>query len=90
MAERSSKLDVYIAKAKPFAQPILEHLRELMHKACPEVEESIKWSQPFFSYRGAILANMSGFKEHCHFGFTGWESAVRFAHLKITPLAGAP
>ncbi len=71
------QVDAYLAKAKPFAQPILNHLREIVHKACPEVEETIKWSRPFFEYRGAILGNMSAFKEHCSFGFWGEEiSAV--------------
>jgi uncharacterized protein YdeI (YjbR/CyaY-like superfamily) len=69
MGEHNPKVDAYIAKAKPFAQPVLEHLRALMHRACPDVEESIKWSMPFFSYKGTILTNMAGFKEHCHFGF---------------------
>ena len=67
------RVDVYINKAKPFAQPIMEHLRELVHKGCPNVEETIKWSRPFFEYRGAILGNMSAFKEHCSFGFWGEE-----------------
>ncbi|HTV82578.1 MAG TPA: YdeI/OmpD-associated family protein [Acidobacteriaceae bacterium] len=73
MGLRSPKVVAYIAKAKPFAQPILEHLRGLMHKGCPEVEESIKWSRPFFEYKGAILGNMSAFREHCSFGFWGQE-----------------
>jgi uncharacterized protein YdeI (YjbR/CyaY-like superfamily) len=51
----------------------MTHLRALVHKACPEVEETIKWSRPFFQYRGAILCNMSAFKEHCSFGFWGEE-----------------
>lgn len=67
------KVDAYINKAKPFAQPIMEHLRELIHKGCPTVEETIKWSRPFFEYKGAILGNMSAFKEHCSFGFWGEE-----------------
>jgi uncharacterized protein YdeI (YjbR/CyaY-like superfamily) len=67
------RVDTYLAKVQPFAQPILEHLRELVHKACPEIEETIKWSRPFFEYRGAILCNMSAFKEHCTFGFWGAE-----------------
>jgi uncharacterized protein YdeI (YjbR/CyaY-like superfamily) len=67
------KVDAYINKAKPFAQPILEHLRELVHKACPTVEETVKWSRPFFEYKGAILGNMSAFNEHCSFGFWGEE-----------------
>jgi uncharacterized protein YdeI (YjbR/CyaY-like superfamily) len=69
----NSKVDSYVAKAQPFAHPILQHLRELVHKGCPEVEETIKWSRPFFEYRGAILCNMSAFKEHCSFGFWGEE-----------------
>ncbi|HUA91481.1 MAG TPA: YdeI/OmpD-associated family protein [Terracidiphilus sp.] len=67
------KVDAYIAKSQPFAQPILRHLRELVHKGCPGVEETIKWGRPFFEYRGAILGNMSAFKEHCSFGFWGEE-----------------
>jgi hypothetical protein len=67
------KVDAYVARAQPFAQPILEHLREMVHKGCPGIEETIKWSRPFFEYRGAILCNMSAFKEHCSFGFWGEE-----------------
>jgi uncharacterized protein YdeI (YjbR/CyaY-like superfamily) len=71
------KVDSYIARARPFAQPIMEHLRQLVHKARPDVEETIKWSRPFFEYHGVILCNMSAFKEHCSFGFWGEEiSAV--------------
>jgi len=71
------RVDAYINKSQPFAQPILAHLREVVHKACPGVVESIKWSRPFFEYKGVILANMSAFKEHCSFGFWGEEiSAV--------------
>jgi uncharacterized protein YdeI (YjbR/CyaY-like superfamily) len=67
------KVDAYLAKVKPFALPIMEHLRDLVHKGCPEVEETIKWSRPFFVYKGAILGNMSAFNEHCSFGFWGQE-----------------
>ena len=70
---QNPKVDAYLARVQPFAQPIMEHLRELVHKACPEIEEAIKWSRPFFEYRGAILCNMSAFKEHCSFGFWGEE-----------------
>ncbi len=70
---RSAKVDAYLAKVKPFALPIMEHLRDLVHKGCPEVEETIKWSRPFFVYKGAILGNMSAFNEHCSFGFWGEE-----------------
>jgi uncharacterized protein YdeI (YjbR/CyaY-like superfamily) len=77
------KVDLYIAKARPFAQPILEHLRQLVHKACPEVVETIKWSRPFFEYKGAILGNMSAFKEHCSFGFWGEEISAALRDAKV-------
>ena len=67
------KVDAYIANSAEFARPILEHVRGLVHKACPRVVEEIKWSRPFFVYNGEILANLSAFKQHCSFGFWGAE-----------------
>jgi uncharacterized protein YdeI (YjbR/CyaY-like superfamily) len=77
------KVDAYFAKVQPFAQPIMAHLRELVHKGCPEVEETIKWSRPFFEYRGAILCNVSAFKEHCSFGFWGEEMGVVLREARV-------
>jgi uncharacterized protein YdeI (YjbR/CyaY-like superfamily) len=67
------KIDAYIQKSRPFAQPILVHLRKLIHAGCPQIEETMKWSRPFFEYCGVILCNMSAFKEHCSLGFWGLE-----------------
>jgi uncharacterized protein YdeI (YjbR/CyaY-like superfamily) len=64
-------VDAYIAKAQPFAQPILQHLRETMHEGAPGVTEAIKWSMPFFVYEGVILGNMAAFKAHCSLGLWG-------------------
>jgi len=77
------RIDLYIAKSRPFAQPILIHLRELVHKACPGVIETIKWSRPFFEYKGVILGNMSAFKEHCSFGFWGEEISAVLRDARI-------
>lgn len=65
------QVDEYIASTAPFAQPILSHLRELIHKTLPEVEEAIKWGHPFFMYRGLMFGNMAGFKQHCSIGLWG-------------------
>ena len=67
------EIDAYIAKAAPFAQPILVRLRAAFHRACPEVVESIKWGRAFFSYRGRMLAGAGAFKSHVRFLF--WEGA---------------
>lgn len=68
-------MDAYIENARPFAQPVLTHIRETVHKAAPDVEEAIKWSMPFFMLRGIILGNMAAFKEHCSFGL--WNENVQ-------------
>jgi len=77
MNSYSPAVDAYITKSGAFAQPILWHLRELVHKAVPGVEETIKWSMPFFMYHGIILGNMSAFKAHCSLGLWGQEIAVQ-------------
>ncbi len=69
MSNHDPRVDAYIAKSAEFARPILEHLRERVHAACPEVEEGIKWSMPFFSYKAAPMCMMAAFKQHCSFGF---------------------
>ena len=70
---RDPRVDAYIAKQADFAQPILKHLRETVHSACPGVEETLKWSMPSFLYKGKILAGMAAFKAHATFGF--WRSS---------------
>ena len=69
MASTDKRIDAYIAKSADFAKPILTHLRELVHKNCPTVTETVKWGMPFFEYNGSILCNMAAFKQHCSFGF---------------------
>ena len=71
--KRDPRVDTYIAKAATFAQPILTHLRDVIHKACPDAQEEMKWSRPFFLHGDTILCNLSAFKEHCSFGFWGAE-----------------
>jgi hypothetical protein len=67
------RVDAYIKKAPAFAQPILTHLRKLVHAAVPGVEETMKWSSPHFDYKG-IFCGMSAFKEHVGFGF--WKAGL--------------
>jgi len=66
---RDPRVDAYIAKAQPFAQPILTYLRELVHSHAPGAEETLKWGVPHFVLNGQNLAGMAAFKEHATFGF---------------------
>lgn len=76
MSRTDARVDAYIAKSAEFAQPILAHLRAVVHAACPQAEEAIKWSMPFFLYQGRILGHMAAFKQHCAFGFWHGEQAA--------------
>lgn len=71
------RVDTYIAESAEFARPILKHLRRLVHRTCPEGEETIKWSMPAITYRGQILCMMAAFKAHSVFGF--WHRGMREA-----------
>ena len=85
MGKRDKRIDAYIMRAADFARPILEHLRELVHKACPEVEETMKWSFPHFEYKG-ILCSMASFTHHCAFGF--WKTALMSDPHRIMNVGG--
>jgi len=74
MKSTDARIDAYIAKAPAYAQPILSHVRALVHRACPEVEETIKWSRPFFDYKGTMVM-LSAFQAHCTVGF--WRPEIR-------------
>ena len=73
MPNYDPRVDAYIEKAAPFAQPILSYLRELVHQACPEIEEEIKWGMPAFLHKG-MLGGMAAFKQHCAFNF--WKGSL--------------
>lgn len=66
---REPRIDAYIAKAAPFARPILEKVRERVHAAAPEAEEAIKWGAPGFTVDGKILLIMAAFKAHAALNF---------------------
>jgi len=73
MPSLDRRVDEYISKSADFAKPILIHLRQLVHKTCPDVQETIKWGFPHFDYKGP-MCHMASFKHHCVFGF--WKAAL--------------
>lgn len=71
MSPSDPRIDAYIAKAALFAQPILTHLRALVHRALPEVEETIKWGMPHFTIAGKNVSGFAAFEAHCAFVIHG-------------------
>ncbi len=73
MPAKDPRIDAYIANAAPFARPILTRIRAVVHAACPDVQETIKWGMPHFDFHG-IMCAMAAFKSHCTLGF--WKGSL--------------
>lgn len=86
MPSRDPRVDAYIGKSPEFAKPILNYLRETVHAAAPDIEETVKWSAPFFLHNGRILCHMAAFKQHCAFGF--WKTTSVLKDRKKDDSAG--
>ena len=91
--DSDAPIDTFIASAEPFARPILDHLRALVHRTVPGVEETIKWGMPFFTLSGKNVCGMGAFKAHCSFiiegaGSRGGEGMGHFG--KIARLGDLP
>jgi uncharacterized protein YdeI (YjbR/CyaY-like superfamily) len=74
MPTTDPRVDAYIAKSADFAKPILTRVREMVHEACPEVQETIKWGSPFFDYEGQMMCAIAAFKQHCALIF--WKASL--------------
>jgi len=85
MGNLNPKVDAYIERSPEFARMILSHLRALVHRACPEATETIKWGFPNFEYKG-ILCNMAAFKGHCAFSF--WKASLMSDRRKMLSRVG--
>ena len=75
MGTRDPRIDAYIEKSADFAKPVLAHIREVVHAACPDAEETIKWGMPTFMHHG-MLCGMAAFKQHAAFNLWKADSIV--------------
>ncbi|MEO6404902.1 MAG: YdeI/OmpD-associated family protein [Ferruginibacter sp.] len=74
MSKKIKAIDDYISKSAVFAQLVLQHFRDLVHNACPDVEEKMKWSFPHFDYKNEMMCSMAAFKQHCAISF--WKGSL--------------
>jgi Domain of unknown function (DU1801) len=81
------RVDAYIAKAAPFAQPLLAEVRKRIHQAIPDATETLKWNVPFYVLSGKLLASMAAFKKHTKFGI--WQD-MRPEMVDVTTLSELP
>lgn len=73
MPTTDPRIDAYIEKSAEFARPILRHIRQVVHAAAPEIEETLKWGMPSFTHKG-IVCGMAAFKQHCTLHF--WKGSL--------------
>ena len=57
-------IDEYISTFPDDIQAILEKMRQAIHKAAPEVEETISYGIPTFDLNGKHLVFFAGWKHH--------------------------
>lgn len=80
MEKQDLRVDAYISNSADFAQPILIHLRQLIHQAAPQIKETIKWGFPHFDFKGTVCS-FASFKQHCSFTF--WKATLLTDDLRI-------
>lgn len=85
MAKKDKRIDDYIARSADFAKPVLKHFRDLIHKTCPDVQETMKWSFPHFDYKDHVMCSMASFKQHCAIGF--WKASLMKDGAKLVAKA---
>jgi hypothetical protein len=73
MPKTDKRIDAYIAKAPDYAKPVLLRVREMVHQADPDCEETLKWGHPSFMHNG-IVCGMAAFKEYCAVNF--WKATL--------------
>ncbi len=73
MSGKSAHIDAYIERSSPPFRSLCLKLRDLIHEACPDIKETIKWGFPHFEYEG-IVCSFATFKEHMSFGF--WKGDI--------------
>jgi uncharacterized protein YdeI (YjbR/CyaY-like superfamily) len=85
MGKKDPRMDAYIERSADFAKPVLKHFRNLVHKTCPDVEETMKWSFPHFDYKGGMMCSMASFKQHCAISF--WKASLMKDSEKLIGMA---
>jgi uncharacterized protein YdeI (YjbR/CyaY-like superfamily) len=73
-SNHNARVDAYAEGLEAFAKPVFAHLRALVHRACPEAVEAIKWGIPHFDYRGEAMCIFAAYKRHCSFSF--WKDSL--------------
>jgi uncharacterized protein YdhG (YjbR/CyaY superfamily) len=54
-ASKAKTVDEFIAEAATEARPVIEHIRTIVKKAVPGVEETMGYGKPYYKYHGWMV-----------------------------------
>ena len=64
----AATVELYVTQHKGWQKEALGTIRSIIKSAVPEIEESIMWSQPVFTFNGPVCF-MKAYADAIHFGF---------------------
>ena len=64
VSKQAATVDEYIQSFPEDVQPILEELRKTVHKAAPEMAETVSYGMPAFRLNGKCLIYLAAWKKH--------------------------
>lgn len=79
---RDPRIDAYVRRARPFARPILAHIRKVVHRGSPRIEEAVKWGMPSYLVNGRIVCGMASFNAHAALWFWNTSGLVKAGIIK--------
>ncbi len=60
-------VDAYVSSLAPHVQDLVQPLRRLILETAPDIQETIEWKIPFYTYKG-LLCYINPKKDHLSFG----------------------
>lgn len=82
-----ASVDTYIKDFPEEMQRILHKIRETIHAAIPEADETISYGMPAFKYKGKPVVYFGGWRNHI--GFYATPSGNEAFRKELAPYQGA-
>jgi len=70
-ADLGAPIDGFFSKQPPALRAILDVLREIVAKAAPDAEASLKWGMPFYTVGGEMMCALGAHKAHVNLILAG-------------------
>lgn len=87
MSNTPATIDAYIKEFPDTVQVILRKIRDVIHAAIPEANETISYGMPTFKYKDKPVVYFGGWREHV--GFYATPSGNDAFRKELSPYQGA-